>query len=312
MTVAGTTVLRRKGREIQSEALVVRGHQLVVTGHLLKTCSLQDEWYQDLSDPLRLVQELILDPPSADVFTFIIRPSDEAGEDLYFHRDLDNVAAAKISDYEAWWSGIGSKTRALVRKAQKSGVRVKVVELDEAMLAGIERIYNETPVRQGKPFWHYRKDRDYLRRLHATYPDRSDFLAAYVEGELAGFVKLVYTGRTANTMHIISMNAHRDKAVNNALIAKSVEVCAGRGCNLLVYDKFDYESGGSATLQQFKRNNGFERLNYPRYYVPLTLKGRLAIRFGLEKGLVVALPRPLVAKMVEWRNRWYMRNYGSA
>lgn len=64
-------------------------------------------------------------------------------------------------------------------------------------------------------------------------------------------------------MHIIAKVEHRDKSVSNAMMAKAVAVACDRDRQLLVYDRFDYEIGGSDTLQRFKVNNGFEKILFP-------------------------------------------------
>ena len=43
----------------------------------------------------------------------------------------------------------------------------------------------------------------------------------------------------------------------------------------------------------FKRHNGFELVLYPRYFVPLTLKGTLALKLNLHRGIKEAMPRVL-------------------
>ena len=309
-TATDEATVRIKGRERKLKALRVSDLDVVVTGGALRISQLKDEWYQDLTDPEAFIENLVRQRPSADLFTFIQRPPDCAP--VYFHHmEQDNVAAIRLESYDQWWhKQINSKTRALVRKAQKSGVSLRLVEFDDGLLRGIEEIYNETPMRQGKPFWHYRKDFEYLKKVHETFLNRSDFVGAYYNDELIGFVKLVYAGATANTMHIISKNAHRDKSVTNALIAKAVEICCEKGCAYLVYDKFDYKSGGSASLLQFKRNNGFRRLEFPRYYVPLNRRGRIGIKLGLHHGLTPFLPKWLVETVLRVRSRWYSYKYG--
>jgi hypothetical protein len=311
-TIAETekTTVRIKGRERSFHAPRVAGLELVVTGRIVRTAQVRDEWYTDFPDPEGFLESLMGQRPPADVFTFVQRPPNFAPMHDY-HMELDNIAAIGLEEgYEHWWSKqINSKTRALVRKAEKSGVTVRVVDFNDELVRGIEGIYDETPVRQGKLFWHYKKGFDYQKQIHATYLDRSEFVGAYYQDELVGFIKLVYSGVTANTMHIISKIAYRDKAVNNALVAKAVEVCCAReGCQYLVYDKLDYGSG-AASLQLFKRNNGFRKMDLPRYYVPLTTRGRWGLQLGLHRGLAHFLPRRVIDVALDVRSKWYSYRY---
>ena len=276
-----------------------------IHGGLVRTCALKDEWYQHLDDPDRLVAWMREGNSPADIFTFIRGLPIQAP--VYpWKCEMDNVAAIELLSYDDWWKHqIGSKTRALVRKAAKCGIETKVVPFTDQLIKEIESIYDETPIRQGKPFWHYKKGFDYLKELHATYLDRSAFIAAYFEDELVGFIKLVYSGETANTMHIISKHSHRDKAVSNGLIAKAVEIASANGSRYLVYDKYDYETGGSPTLQRFKKSNGFTRIDYPRFYVPLSWRGRISLALGMHKGVAAALPTGFVDLIRNARKRWY-------
>ena len=82
------------------------------------------------------------------------------------------------------------------------------------------------------------------------------------------------------------MIKHYDKRPANALIAKAVELCEQQGMSYLMYCNYVYNDPESS-LTEFKRRNGFEQALVPRYYVPLTLKGKIALRLGLHRGVEV-------------------------
>ena len=88
---------------------------------------------------------------------------------------------------------------------------IRLAKLDDDFAAGIKAIYDATPVRQGRQFWHYGKDIDTVKRENGSYLDRSEFLGAYYSGQLVGFMKLVYVGDAARSMQILCLNAHQDK-----------------------------------------------------------------------------------------------------
>ena len=94
-------------------------------------------------------------------------------------------------------------------------------------------------------------------------------------------------------MQLLCKNTHFDKRPANALLAKAVELCVERGFKFLVYGRYVYGDNTESPLTEFKRRNGFERYNVPAYFVPLTLKGRLAIRFRVHTGFRRWVPRPL-------------------
>jgi hypothetical protein len=183
------------------------------------------------------------------------------------------------------------------------------VPFDDELARGIWEIYNECPVRQGKPFRHYGKDVETVHRISATFLEHSIFIGAFFENHLIGFVKLVTdgAGTQANMMHIIAMNQHKEKAPTNALIAHSVRACAERNIPYLVYQNFAYGNKQGDSLSHFKEINGFERVDLPRYYVPLTPMGSLAFRLGLHRKLADHFPEPIVDKLRELRTAWNNR-----
>jgi hypothetical protein len=58
-----------------------------------------------------------------------------------------------------------------------------------------------------------------------------------------------------------------------------------------------------SSLLEFKRRNGFEQVNFPRYYIPLTLMGELFIRLRLSRRC--GLGPELVLHMVLRCRAWY-------
>jgi hypothetical protein len=216
---------------------------------------------------------------------------------------LDNVAAINTTDFDAWWGKLPQSTRKNCRRAERRGLSTRFVSLDRSLAEGIKRIYDETPIRQGRRFWHYGKAVETVLSENSSYPDRSEFVGAYHEHELVGFMKVVYVGRLAWIMQFLSLNAHADKRPMNAIIAKAVEVCHQRGMTHLIYSKFQYGNHASSPLIEFKVRNGFERLDFPRYYVPLTLMGRVGLRLRLHRGAIGLLPPRAVAGAMRVRER---------
>jgi hypothetical protein len=49
----------------------------------------------------------------------------------------------------------------------------------------------------------------------------------------------------------------------------------------------------------------------PRYYVPLSDLGKLALRFGLHRNMKDRIPEPLAARLRNIRNAWYNRKLDS-
>jgi hypothetical protein len=45
-------------------------------------------------------------------------------------------------------------------------------------------------------------------------------------------------------------------------------------------------------------------MDVPRYYVPITKKGLVAIKFGLHKGFRERVPETILAPMRDLREKW--------
>lgn len=283
--------------------------QIKTGGRLIRVGHLDAEKFFFIDDPEPLLRDLRNCGKRIDLFTFLERWQHSSPRFPY-PMVWDNFATLPISSFDAWWSQqVDAKTRNMVRKAEKKGVVVREVPFNDALVEAIWEIYNESPVRQGRRFVHYGKDLETVRKAEATYLDYSFFLGAFVEQKMIGFTKLVCDqSRTqAGVMNFVAMIKHRDKAAANALIAHAVRVCAARGISSIVYSNFAYGNKQLDSLSDFKKNNGFQQIDVPRYYVPLTRAGSIAFRLGLHKKLRECLPAPMLAKLRELRSRWNNR-----
>jgi hypothetical protein len=278
-----------------------------VKGAIIRTARLAAEGYDFLEDPGTAYQALRESGIRIDIFTFTQKLPDTSPKYAY-PMEWDNVAALPVSTFDHWRTQqIHNKVQTKLRKAEKKGVLVREVPFDDDLVRGISAIYNESPIRQGKPFRHYGKNLETVRRENGTLLDRSVFLGAFFGKNLIGFAKLVSDeDRTqADLMQIVSMIQHRDKAPTNALIAHAVRSCAERRISYLLYGKFSYGKKGKDSLADFKHHNGFEWVELPRYYIPLTLTGRTALRLGLHNGLAGSVPEPVLAQFRKLRSLWY-------
>jgi len=287
----------------------VKGKEVHIHGKLVRIGLLDGEGYQFLKDPEAAVEDLRKSGAGIDLFTFTQKLADTKPKYTY-RMEWDNLAAIRISTYDEWMARqIRPEARTHIRKAAKRGVVVREVPFDDELLRGISAIYNETPVRRGKPFPHFGIDLESLRKMKSTFLEHSIFLGAYCEGILIGFAKLVTDEdlSQAAPMHILAMIQQRDKCVMNALIAQAVRFCAERGISYLWYGKFAGDKHGASHLQ-FRRDNGFQQIDFPRYYVPLTNRGRMALRLGLHHSIVDRIPEPLAAAYRRVRTLWYLTN----
>jgi len=290
--------------------LTVKSRDLKIAGWLLRIARLDGEGYLFIDDPEGIVEGLRDRGKRVDIFTFTQRLSDRAPKYRY-HMEWDNFAALSISSFDEWWTKqIGFKARNKAKQAEKHGVTLCEVPYNEDLVSGICEIYNETPIRQGKRFPHYGMTLDQIRRYAGTFLDRSVFIAAYLDAKLIGFIKLTIdeTGTQAGLMHILSLVSQRDKSPTNALLAQAVRCCADRNIKHLVYSQFSYGNKQFDSLSDFKERNAFQKVDIPRYYVPLTPVGVIALRLGLHRRLIDAVPESVMAKFRELRKIWYSRD----
>jgi hypothetical protein len=286
-----------------------QGKEVRVGGGLIRIGFLDGEGYQFVEDPEAALEVVRKFRPRVDIFSFVQQLSDTTPRYNY-PMEWDNFATVRVTTFDEWMTNqVDFKVRNKVRKAAKNGVVVKEVPFDDALIHGISAIYNESPIRQGRQFPHYHKNLDELRRMKATFLERSIFIGAFFEDKLIGFIKLVTNEDRSQggLMHILSMIQHRDKSPTNALVAQAVRSCAERGISYLWYANMSYGKKQGDSLAEFKRHNGFQKIEVPRYYMPLTVAGRLALQFGLHHGVVDWIPEPIAAQFRRLRSLWYAR-----
>jgi hypothetical protein len=305
------TEIRVQGVIRKVPSVEINGTTVMVTGKWLKVAGIKDEDLHEgevmpaVSQLLAKIQQF--ESPWADVFTFCQKLTDPTPR-FPFPYEWDSVAAIPVNSYSDWWTNrVSTDLRNDVRKAAKRGLVIRPVSFTDDFVRGIKEIYDETPVRQGRPFWHYQKDLETIKLDTATYLERSEFLGAFIGEELVGFLKLVYVDRIARLMQIISKDSHRDKRPLNALIAKAVQLCETKGCSHLTYGKFRY-SRQVNSLTNFKHRNGFEEILVPKYYVLLTAKGRLAFHLRLHRGARALMPEAIRQSLRRFRASIYQRS----
>jgi len=296
-----------KGRYMRVPSLEIDGTKVVVLGRLIKKALVHDEeWLEgEVERPAEVVEELIRHRLGADVFTFAQKVNEPEPRHCY-HMDWDNVAAIPITTYEAWWQdSLPQVSRKNVRRGLKRGVVVRIVPFDDDLVRGIMSIQNESVLKRGTVNLHYGKDFATVRRDYASFLERSWFFGAFYAGELIGFIKLVRIGNMGSILNLLCMARHYDKRPANVLMAKVVEHCCQNGLTHLIYGKYDYGNKTGDPLTEFKRRNGFVKMLVPRYYIPLTLMGRLFVALRLYRGIIGLFPVWLIRVLLRVRAAIY-------
>ncbi len=298
-----------KGKWVRVPALDVNGKTIVVRGKWIKVAYIHDEWWlnTELEDPEACVKKLKEQRPAglrADIFTFSQKVPGSLPQYGYA-REWDSVAAVRTSSPKEWWEKLPQESRKNVRRSQKRGVEIRIKPFDDDLIKGIMGVNNDSPTRQGVPNIHYGKSLDQINRDYSAFLDRSDFICAFLGDELIGFLKIVYRGEVAAILNLTTKVSHNDKRPANALIAKAVELSGARGASYLTYGLFNYGNKRDSPLREFKSRNGFEEILTPRFYVPLTPWGSLAIKLKLHRGLLGILPHRVITLAVSARTKWY-------
>ena len=303
---SGFTEIRVRGKTISAPSLVINDHNVVVTGKRLRIAALHDEELVEgggVANP-ELFAETLRRKKIADIFTFAQKLTDTSPRYPYLV-EWDNAAVVRTTNFKEWWEDrLPQESRKNVRRAKKRGVVTKELPFNDDLVKGIQGIYNEISMRQGQPFWHFGKPFDAVKLENATYLERSDFIGAYFEDELIGFIKIIYVECVGTLIQILSKNEHHDKRPMNALVAHAVRLCERRGMSFLVYGKYAYDGNRNSPLTEFKRRNGFEEIRFPRYFVPLNFKGGLALTCRLHRGAKGLLPKPARNLLLTLRSQY--------
>jgi len=289
------------------------GKDIAITGRFIRIAKVDGDKYAFPDDPEAVLDGLRECGQRVDLFTFLQRVTETSPKYAYpFERDP--LAVLPVSTFDHWWNHqIRSFPRNRARQAEKRGVVLREVPVDDKLFNGIIEIYNECPIRQGRRFPHYGMTIETARKYASTFLDRSTWIAAFFGDTMIGFIKLSIdeTRTQACLVHILSMVRHKDKAPTNALVAAAVRYCADQKIPYLVYENFFYGKKRGDSLSHFKEVNGFGQVDIPRYYVPLTALGMAAFRSGMHHRLADHIPESVAAKLREFRKAWYYRRFPS-
>lgn len=296
--------IRIRGVPMSLDTVRIKDRTFMISGSLITTAHLtdKDEWLMDVQDPNEVIWALKAIPVRIDLLKFWQRIPDTEAKFSYY-KEWRHIAAIPIKDYQHWVTKqISPSARNKIRKAQKFGVVIQETKLSDELVRGIMGIFNQSPVRRGKRFWHYGKDFETVKKEMSLDLSESIFITAYHGKELIGFIKLFLADRYAMVTVILDKITHRDKAPMNGMIAKAVEICAQRKVSYIVY--MMWRRGGHG---QFQKSNGFERIPIPEYFVPLTRRGAVALRLRLQKGVRGLIPERIMVWLLALRATWYAR-----
>jgi hypothetical protein len=277
--------------------------ELSVSGRVLKIAKLRHEWSEYLDDPATFISEAKA-ARVADILTFLQEAHIERPKLPYLNKPA-SASVLTFKSFDDWWNGLHFKARNKARKAQKTGVELRPVKLDDDFVRDVKKIYDEAPLRQGRKFTHYGKSLATIKHDLSSFPERTFFIGAYHQDRMIGFMKLFEGNKILRLIHIIATFADRDKCVMDALIAKAVEIAGQKNILHLYYGDWAFRG-----LGVFRVKFGFERHDCPRYYVALNRRGELALKAGLHRPLRERLPQHWKDRLVGARNLWNSWRHG--
>lgn len=295
------------GQWTEVPALAIGTRLAVSRGGWLKiACVHQEDWVKEEIDRPELWVRALRNRPigesRSDLFTFT-QKLPHTDPQYSYHVEWDSTAAVRVRSFKQWWDSVPQETRKNVRRAERRGLTVSLRPLDDDLVGGIMTVNNESPLVQGRPARHFGKSYQQVWRDQLDYLDRSSFICAHAGSELVGFLKLVRCGVFASVLTTLTKPSHYDKRPANALIARAMQLCEEEGIEYLVYGLLNYGNKRNGSLREFKLRNGFSEILVPRYYVPLTLKGKMALKSGMHRGLIGVLPSGAIRLVANLRNR---------
>jgi hypothetical protein len=297
--------VRTKGRWVRVPALTVNGDTLMAVGKRLKIAKIRGEEMREreIDDPEHYLAALRSSEGrklGADIFTFTQKLPSTLRRYPY-RMEWESVAAIPLKSFNEWWVGLSQESRKNVRRSQKRGVLIVVRELDEELVEGIRSVNDDSPVRQGAANAYYGLSSEDTWKRYGEFNGRCDFICAFSEGQMIGFLHLVYRQQVAAILNLTVKPSQFDKRPANALLAKAVEICGARGISHISYGLYNYGKKRDSSLREFKIRNGFTEILIPRYFVPLTPWGWLCIRANFHRGLIGILPSPVISVGVRAR-----------
>lgn len=219
-----------------------------------------------------------------------------------------NRSRLNLSDYAHWEKKqIKKDVREGLRRANREGVSVERVAYSNLVVEVASEVFNETPYRQGRRFWHYGKSHEQLRQELAPLSAVSQYFLARKGSEYVGFAQIVplpHRG-SARSVHVISKAQHVRSRVSSALIQSIVAYCCDTKLTSFVYGRHIYSGNENSNLRKFKERHGFRNYEYKNYYVPVAPLGHAYLAMGLYQGLREMVPKPAIefAKSIRGRLR---------
>ncbi len=236
---------------------------------------------------------------NTDLFTFVQRTflQGSAEKENGLFRASDPIGLLTIDNYDRWFKSTTQSVRRMTRKGVRVGLETRIAHIDDAFARSALKIYNETPIRQGRRYSGYGMTLAEAKKKFSE-DKKSEVFGTYFHDELVGLMAISFGDRVAAFTTFISLISHRLKYPNDLMIATAVKRCEEKGYRYLTYGNMGFNPG----LDFFKKAHGFKIFNAPRYYIPLTLRGKLAIKLRVYRSFQHSIPISIVRPLLPLYN----------
>ena len=181
-------------------------------------------------------------------------------------------------DY-VWRRRFSKKARNLVRKFERCGGEVALLDDPLEHLDEIMEVNLSAPVRQGRPLPPSYTDRGAveagLRSRLEEMGEHFRVYAAFLRGRLAAYAYVVDLNGYAYISRFLAHAKYMGYAPSNGLLSAVIEDLCERSVEVVQYGYWSRRHPG---LDHFLKQHGFLAGRVEAYYVPLSSRGALALR----------------------------------
>lgn len=179
-----------------------------------------------------------------------------------FHTSVDELllyaplALLSIaSSYEDYLSVVGSKTRNMIRKAERFNYQYQAFNWDEH-LDEIYEINHSKEVRQDEPMRGWYKEKVQPRNHALEEQPYRQYFGAFLEDKLYAYLHVVRCGDFGFFRHFLGHSEHLPNGIMNGLLSWAVkDYCNNKNVRWLNYGEL---SSAYSSLHAFKQHNGFK------------------------------------------------------
>lgn len=194
---------------------------------------------------------------------------EEAGGKPWTYPGFEQASVLRVDRpfSEIWKNVYDTKTRNMVRKAEKGGVECRQADIAEH-LEDVVACTLSQPVRHGSRLPEYYYEAEAYGEMMATqrefFGDAFRSFGAFLDGRLVGYLNTFDAGREVICNNMLAHTDGMKVGANNALFAHATEFCCGQP----EAERMTYSFFGTEGVDKFKKSMGFEPWEVKRFWLP--------------------------------------------